>query len=189
MGVRMALMNEWSVGQMPKLGLKGPTVLLGVTMTVLGMMPVVRAAEQDQTTMMATAGVATRDPKNRDWSTDNLVAQTVTTTVSGAVNAAGTVLPAGTSFVQVADARIVNGFAVGITIDNTNGQYQAGDTITIPLYGEMISDNAVNRQRYDLVRANGVLQHDKQMIGSYEVVGQTLRLTLQVTPIGRVIHI
>ncbi|MGL4537208.1 MAG: hypothetical protein ACRCVC_12000, partial [Weissella cibaria] len=71
MGVRMALMNEWSVGQMPKLGLKGPTVLLGVTMTVLGMMPVVRAAEQDQTTMMATAGVATRDPKNWYWSTDN----------------------------------------------------------------------------------------------------------------------
>lgn len=182
----MALMNEWSVGQMPKLGLKGPTVLLGVTMTVLGIMPVVRAAEQDKVTMMVAPNVATRDPKNWDWSTDNLVAQTVTTTVSGAVNAAGTVLPAGTSFVQVADARIVNGFAVGITIDNTNGQYQAGDTITIPLYGEMISDKAVNRQRYDLVRANGVLQHDKQMIGAYEVVGQALRLTLQATPIGRV---
>lgn len=182
----MALMNEWSVGQMPKLGLKGPTVLLGVTMTVLGIMPVVRAAEQDKVTMMVAPNVATRDPKNWDWSTDNLVARTVTTTVSGAVNAAGTVLPAGTSFVQVADARIVNGFAVGLTIDNTTGQYQAGDTITIPLYGEMISDNTVNRQRYDLVRANGVLQHDKQMIGAYEVVGQALRLTLQATPIGRV---
>ena len=104
----MALMNEWSVGQMPKLGLKGPTVLLGVTMTVLGMMPVVRAAEQDKVTMMVAPNVVTRDPKNWDWATDNLVAQTVTTTVSGAVNAAGTVLPAGTSFVQVADARIVN---------------------------------------------------------------------------------
>ena len=60
----MALMNEWSVGQMPKLGLKGPTVLLGVTMTVLGIMPVVRAAEQDKVTMMVAPNVATRDPKN-----------------------------------------------------------------------------------------------------------------------------
>ncbi|WP_134644392.1 hypothetical protein [Weissella cibaria] len=56
----------------------------------------------------------------------------------------------------------------------------------ISLYGEMISDNVVNCQWYDLVRARGVLQHDQQTIGTYEVVGQTLRLTLQTTPIGRV---
>ncbi|WP_099088895.1 MucBP domain-containing protein [Weissella cibaria] len=182
----MKLMNEWPMGQMPKLRRKEPVVMLGVTMVVLGMMPVVRAAEQDKITMISSPNVATHDPKNWDWSTDNLVAQTVVTTVSGAVNAAGTVLPAGTSFVQEADARITNGFAVGLTIDNANGQYQAGDTITIPLYGEMISDNAVNRQRYDLVRARGELQHDQQIIGTYEVVGQALRLTLQTTPIGRV---
>ncbi|MDU2152122.1 MAG: hypothetical protein E7E62_02955, partial [Weissella confusa] len=151
----------------PVFGVKKRLLVSGATLMMLGMAPDVRAddAEHMSTMVVGTANDASsengaRDPKNWEWSTDVSVEKTVMTTVNGAVNADGKVLPAGSSFVQLVDARIVNGYAIGLTIDNTTGQYQTGDTLSIPLYGEMTSASDQHKQTFDLVPATGALQND-----------------------------
>ncbi|WP_333721533.1 MucBP domain-containing protein [Weissella confusa] len=177
----------------PVFGVKKRFLVSGATLMMLGMAPDVRAddAERMSTMVVGTADDASaengaRDPKNWELSTDVSVAQTVMTTVNGAVNADGKVLPAGSSFVQLVDARIVNGYAIGLTIDNTTGQYQTGDTLSIPLYGEMTSASDQHKQTFNLVPATGVLQNDGATFARYEVSGRTLKITFTTTPIGEV---
>lgn len=177
----------------PVFGLKKRLLVSGATLVMLGMAPDVRAddAENGTSMVMGDTGVMSnengdRGPKNWDWSTDASVAQTVMTTVNGAVNADGKVLPAGSGFVQLVDARIVNGYAIGLKIDNTNGQYQSGDTLSIPLYGEMASATDQHKQTFNLVQATGVLQNDGATFARYEVTGRTLKITFTTTPIGEV---
>ncbi|CAM2743796.1 hypothetical protein [Weissella confusa] len=177
----------------PVFGVKKRLLVSGATLMMFGMAPDVRAddAERMSTMVVGTADDASgengaRDPKNWEWSTDVSVAQTVMTTVNGAVNADGKVLPAGSSFVQLVDARIVNGYAIGLTIDNTTGQYQTGDTLSIPLYGEMTSASDQHKQTFNLVPATGVLQNDGATFARYEVSGRTLKITFTTTPIGEV---
>lgn len=177
----------------PVFGVKKRLLVSGATLMMLGMAPDVRAddAEHMSTMVVGTANDASskngaRDPKNWEWSTDVSVEKTVMTTVNGAVNADGKVLPAGSSFVQLVDARIVNGYAIGLTIDNTTGQYQTGDTLSIPLYGEMTSASDQHKQTFDLVPATGALQNDGATFARYEVSGRTLKITFTTTPIGEV---
>ena len=175
----------------PVFGVKKRVLVSGATLMMLGMSVDVKAdgVETESAMVVGTAGEMTdengnREPKNWDWSTDASVAQTVMTTVDGAVNADGKVLPAGSSFVQLVDARIVNGYAIGLKIDNTNGQYQTGDTLSIPLYGEMVSASDQHKQTFNLVQATGVLQNDGATFARYEVTGGTLKITFTTTPIG-----
>ncbi|TGE75827.1 hypothetical protein [Weissella confusa] len=88
----------------PVFGLKKRLLVSGATLVMLGMAPDVRAddAENGTSMVMGDTGVMSnengdRGPQNWDWSTDTSVAQTVMTTVNGAVNADGKVLPAGSS--------------------------------------------------------------------------------------------
>ncbi|TGE78191.1 hypothetical protein C6P10_04285 [Weissella confusa] len=110
-----------------------------------------------------------------DYATDADVQATVDATITGAVNSKGEVIANGDNFTQSDQwntARVDNGYSVTITIHNENGKYKNGDTIQIPISGEMSSDVAsVAKQKFDVRETQGTLMNGNVALGTYAIAG------------------
>ncbi|WP_373891353.1 MucBP domain-containing protein [Weissella confusa] len=114
-----------------------------------------------------------------DYATDTNVQATVGTTINGVENSKGDVVANGGDFTQSNSARVMNGYSVTVSIDNTKEMYHNGDTIQIPIYGKMVSANtSVDTQNFDVVSAKGMLMNSGKTIGTYVVADGHLAITL-----------
>ena len=148
--------------------------------------PAADATQESAQQATPTANVA----RTWDYANDDTVKQTVDATINGAVNANGQTVADGGDFTQTVSgsstARVVNGYSVTVSIDNTTGKYRNGDTIQIPIYGEMMSDNKdVASQRFDVVSATGTLMNGNNALGKYAVSNGVLSITLTSDLFGK----
>ncbi len=108
-----------------------------------------------------------------DYATDADVQSTVDTTINGVVNSNGEVIANGGNFTQSdqwSTARVDNGYSVTVTIHNESGKYRNGDTIRIPISGEMSSDVAgVAKQKFDVRETQGTLMNGNVALGTYTI--------------------
>ena len=129
----------------------------------------------------------TNTARTWDYATDTAVQTTVKTKINGVENDKGSVVADGGDFTQSKSgtARVMNGYSVTVSIDNTHDMYHKGDTIRIPIYGEMESDNKkVDTQLFDVVSANGTLTNSGKAIGTYSVEDGYLSITLSDELLG-----
>ena len=108
-----------------------------------------------------------------DYATDADVQTTVEARITGAVNSKGEVIANGGNFTQSDQwntARVDNGYSVTVTIHNESGKYKNGDTIRIPISGEMSSDVAgVAKQKFDVRETQGTLMNGNVALGTYTI--------------------
>ena len=108
-----------------------------------------------------------------DYATDADVQSTVDTRINGVVNSNGEVIANGGNFTQSdqwSTARVDNGYSVTVTIHNESGKYKNGDTIRIPISGEMSSDVAgVAKQKFDVRETQGTLMNGNVALGTYTI--------------------
>ncbi|MCT0008363.1 hypothetical protein EFL93_08245, partial [Weissella confusa] len=115
----------------------------------------------------------TNTARTWDYATDADVQTTVEAEITGAVNANGEVIANGGNFTQSdqwSTARVDNGYSVTVTIHNESGKYKNGDTIRIPISGEMSSDVAgVAKQKFDVRETQGTLMNGNVALGTYTI--------------------
>ncbi|WP_270764419.1 mucin-binding protein [Weissella confusa] len=163
------------------------------TATQASAQPVVAVADASQNNAQQAApatdvkNVDENESRIWDYATDDAVRATVGAKINGALDESGKVIADGGDFTQSGSntARVVNGYSVTVSIDNTKGKYRNGDTIEIPIYGEMKSTkNGVASQKFDVVSSQGTLFNGTQAFGKYAISNGALRITLTTDLLG-----